>query len=122
MLIELVSNGETFKHVEKFAGQSPANRGLSNGSGSSTSAPGMKKEGREILRNTCAEGGGEKAMHAAPSKVPSSKIPLASSIFHFKREFISTGEKYSPQVDQENTHAEFTAAGLARDGVANVRA
>ena len=25
-------------------------------------------------------------------------------------------------VDQENAHAEFTAAGLAHDGVANVRA
>ncbi len=31
MLIELVSNGETFKQVEKFAGQSPANRDRENG-------------------------------------------------------------------------------------------
>ena len=102
MLIELVSNGETFKQVEKFAGQSPANRGLSNGSGSSTSAPEMKKEGREILRNTCAEGGGEKAMHAAPSKVLSSKILLSFYTFHFKREFISTREKHSRQVELDH--------------------
>ena len=64
MLIELVSNGETFKQVEKFAGLSPADRRLSNGSGSSSSVPGMKKErkkeGREILRNACAEGGGSR--------------------------------------------------------------
>ena len=120
MLIGLVSNGETFKQVEKFSGQSPANRDRENGvrisdqrwkrsdllrnlrgnhlriaelnneSDSPIYVPVMKKW-REILRNTCAEDGGEKAMHAAPYKVLSSEIPLSIYTFHFKREFISTG-------------------------------
>ena len=72
---------------------------LNNESGSPIYVPVMKKW-REILRNTCAEGGGEKAMHAAPSKVLYSKILLSFYTFHFKREFIST---------RENTRAKWSS-------------